>query len=191
MTKNFRKRNKGLIKKLVKNKGLKLFTMRIYLGECSKCTVIEICEFLLQNWAKMYHNRYSIFFKWFVGFARELIIEIDGEVCRPYLYLLLFASRQNLPLLTELKNLAFISFLKTFRASDKIETLKVPLEEVAAEDYEKVIDELLLPCIRVIKPNPELEELLDTYQYGRQLCSRGGIVSRKNLERDVALSLEK
>lgn len=191
MTKNFRKKDSNLIKKLVRNKDLRLFTMRIYLGECSKCDVIEICEFLLRNWIKMYHNRYSIFFKWFVGFIRELIVEIDGETCRPYLYLLLFASRQKLPLLTELKNLAFISFLKTFRASDKIETLKVPLEEVSAEDYEKVIDELLLPCTRVIKSNPELEELLDTYQYGKQLCSRGGILSRKNLERNVALGLEK
>lgn len=191
MTKNFRKKNKALIKKLVKNRDLKLFTMRIYLGECSKCDVIEICEFLLQNWEKMYHNRYSIFFKWFVGFVRELIVEVDDEVCRPYLYLLLFAGRQNLPLLAELKNLAFVSFVKTFRASDRIEALRVPLEEVAAEDYEKVIDDLLLPCVRVINPNLELEELLDAYQYGKQLCSRGGIVSRKNLERDVALDLEK
>lgn len=191
MTKNFRKKDRNLIKRLVRNKDLRLFTMRIYLGECSKCDVIEMCEFLLRNWTKMYHNRYSIFFKWFVGFVRELIVEIDGETCRPYLYLLLFANRRNLPLLTELKNLAFISFLKTFRASDKTEALKVPLEEVAAEDYEQVIDDLLLPCVRAMKSNPELEELLDIYQYGRQLCSRGGIVSRKNLERDVALGLEK
>jgi len=189
MTKNFRKKDRNLIKKVVREKRLKLFTMRIYLGEYSKCDVIEICEFLLRNWSRMYHNHYSIFFKWFLGFVRELIVEIDGEVCRPYLHFLFFADRRNLPFLAELKNLAFISFLKTFRASERTDNLKVPLEEVALEDYEKVIDDLLLPCIRVLKSNSELEELLEVYQYGKQLCSRGGIVSRKKLERDITLEL--
>ncbi|MCM1322214.1 MAG: hypothetical protein NC041_06875 [Bacteroides sp.] len=193
MTKDFTKKSKNLIKKLVNEKGLKLFTMKICFGECTKFDLIAICDFLLANWLKMRRNRYSIFFKWFAGFTRELIIEIDGEVCRPYLYLLLFANNQNLPFLMELKSLAFLSFVKTFKVTEEIcrGNVKVPLEEIAAEDYEKVIDDLMLPCIRVIKSNAELEELLKNYQYNKQLCSRGGIISRKNLERDVALDFER
>ena len=66
----------------------------------------------------------------------------------------------------------------------------IPLEEVSKEDYGKVLDDLMLPCIRVINQNRELEDLLDMYQYNKQLCSRGGIVSRQNLERNVSLGME-
>ena len=53
--------------------------------------------------------------------------------------------------------------------------------------YDKVLDNLMLPSVRVINPNEEIEELVQTYQYNRQFCSRGGIVSKKNLERNVSL----
>ena len=65
----------------------------------------------------------------------------------------------------------------------------IPLEEIPQENYGEVIDELMLPCIRVINSNDELEELLTVYQYNKQLCSRGGIVSNKNLERNVSLDM--
>ena len=67
----------------------------------------------------------------------------------------------------------------------------VPLEEVPEENYEKVLDDLMKPCIRVVNHNQKLEELLEVYQYNRQLCSRGGIVSKRNLERNVSLEIER
>ena len=194
MNKDFRKKTKNNIKMLVKEKQLKLYTMKISLGICSKTDYETICDLLLDLWHRINWNR-SVFSHWFLGFTRELIIEIDGELIRPYLYFILFASRANIPELVKLKNLALFS---VFRASKIVESKRklsfddlnkviVPLEEVPEEHYEKVIDDLMLSCIRVINPNEEIEELVQTYQYNRQLCSRGGIVSKKNLERNVSL----
>lgn len=196
MTKDFRKKTKNLIKKLVKEKDLKVYKLKISMGECSKLDVISTCNYLLEMWRKMYNNHHSIFFKWFAGFTRELIIEIDGEICRPYLYFLLFANKSNLPTLEHLKNLVFFGFLKMNKIIEKgrfdevYNKVLIPLEEIKKEDYYKILDDLMLPCIRVINSNSELEELLDMYQYNKQLCSRGGIVSRKNLERNVSLDME-
>lgn len=196
MTKNFTKKTKNLIKKLVKEKNLKLYKMKISMGECFKEDIIEMCDFLLECWKKMYNNQHSIFVKWFAGFTRELIIEIDGEICRPYLLFILFGNKTNLPTLATLKKLAFFGFLKTNKITEKrsfekiYNDILIPLEEVAAEDYSRTIDNLMLPCIRIKNPNPDLEALLEMYQYNKQLCSRGGIVSRKNLERNVSLEME-
>lgn len=196
MTKNFTKKTKNLIKRLVKEKKLKLFKMKIQMGECSKDDVITMCDFLLQCWKKMYNNQHSIFIKWFAGFTRELIIEIDGEICRPYLHFILFANKTNLPTLSTLKSLAFFGFLKMNKITEKqsfekiYNDILIPLEEIPIEDYNKTIDDLMLPCIRVKKSNYELEALLELYQYNKQLCSRGGIVSRKNLERNVSLGMK-
>lgn len=196
MTKDFRKKTKNLMKKLVKEKNLILYKLKIAMGECSKDDVITMCDFLLACWKKMYNNHHSIFFKWFCGFTRELIIEIDGEICRPYLHFILFANKSNLPTLSQLNNLVFFGFLKMNKIFEKkrfeqiYNKILIPLEEVSKEDYGKVLDDLMLPCIRVINQNRELEELLDMYQYNKQLCSRGGIVSRQNLERNVSLGME-
>ena len=81
MTKDFRKKTKNLMKKLVKEKNLILYKLKIAMGECSKDDVITMCDFLLACWKKMYNNHHSIFFKWFSGFTRELIIEIDLKEC--------------------------------------------------------------------------------------------------------------
>lgn len=195
MTKDFRKKTQNLIKRLVKEKKLKLFKLKISYGTCTKLDVISICDFLLETWRKMYCNHHSIFFKWFSGFTRELIVEIDGEMCRPYLQFILFADKTNLPTLENLKNLIFFGFLKMNKVTDKksfekiYNDILIPLEEIPQESYEKVLDELMLPCIRVINSNVELEELLDMYQYNKQLSSRGGIVSNKNLERNVSLDM--
>lgn len=196
MTKNFTKKTKNLIKELVKEKKLKLFKMKISMGECSKDDVITMCDFLLDCWKKMYSNQHSIFFKWFAGFTRELIVEVDGEICTPYLLFILFANKTNLPTLSTLKSLAFFGFLKMNKITEKqsfekiYNDILIPLEEIPIEDYNKTIDDLMLPCIRVKNPNYELEVLLEMYQYNKQLCSRGGIVSRKNLERNVSLEME-
>lgn len=195
MTKDFRKRTKNLIKKLVKEKQLKIYKMKISMGECSKLDINLICDYLLDMWRKMYNNHHSIFFKWFAGFTRELIIEIDGEVCRPYLQFLLFADKKNLPSLANLQNLLFFGFLKMNKITEKTSFEKIynnvliPLEEIKPELYNRVIDDLMLPCIRIIQPNTELEEIIDMYQYNKQLCSRGGIISKKNLERNVSLEI--
>lgn len=199
MTKDFRKRTKNLIKRLVKEKGLKLYTMKISIGECSENDFTVICNLLLQMWRKMYINQSSIFFSHFSGFTRELIIEIDGEVCRPYLYFILFASKSQFPLLYKLKNLALFSVFKALKILDSRKELSikdfdkviVPLEEIPPKQYDKVLDDLMRPCVRVINRNERLEELVDMYQYNRQLCSRGGIVSKKNLERNVSLDIER
>ena len=194
MNRDFRKKSKNLIKKLVKEKQLKLYTMKISLGICSKDDYGIICDLLLNLWGRINWNR-SVFSRLFAGFTRELIIEIDGEIIRPYLYLIFFCNKSNMPELVNIKNLALFS---VFRASKILESKRklsfedfnkiiVPLDEVPEEEYEKVLDDLMLPCVRVINPNEEAEELLNMYQYNRQLCSRGGIVSKKNLERNVSL----
>lgn len=194
MNKDFRKKTKNLIKQLVKEKHLRLYIMKISLGACSKDDYETICDLLLNLWGRINWNR-SFFARLFSGFTRELIIEIDGEIIRPYLYFILFAKKVNMPEVMKLKNMALFS---VFRASKILESkhnlsfedfnkIIVPLEEVPEEQYEKVIDDLMLPCIRIINPNEEIEELLNMYQYNRQLCSRGGIVSKKNLERNVSL----
>ena len=170
--------------------------MKISMGECSKDDVISMCDFLLKSWKKMYNNHHSIFFKWFAGFTRELIIEIDGEICRPYLFFILFADRINLPTLSELRTLAFFGFLKMNKITEKksfekiYNDILIPFEEIPKEEYNRILDNLMLPCIRIKNPNPELESLLDMYQYNKQLCSRGGIVSRQNLERNISLQME-
>lgn len=179
---------------MVKKKRLKLYTMKISLGVCSKSDYETVCDLLLNLWSRINWNR-SVFSRLFAGFTRELIIEVDGEIIRPYLYLILFSNRVNMPELVNLKNLALFS---VFRASKILEAKRslvyedfnkiiVPLEEVPEQMYDKVLDDLMLPCVRIINPNAETEELLDIYQYDRQLCSRGGIVSKKNLERNVSL----
>lgn len=194
MNKDFRKKDKNLIKKMVKEKCLRLYTMKISLGDCSKTDFEFICDLLLSLWSRINWNR-SVFARLFVGFTRELIIEVDSEIIRPYLYLTLFCDRANMTELVNLKNLALFS---VFRASKILESKRtliyedfnkiiVPLEEIPEQMYDKVLDELILPCIRIINHNTEIEELLDMYQYNRQLCSRGGIVSKKNLERNVSL----
>lgn len=194
MTKDFRIKTKNRIKKLVREKGLKLFTVKVFLGECSESNFETVCNLLLEIWRKMYINHSSILFSHFAGFTRELIIEIDGDIIRPYLYLILFASKSNLPSLTKLHNLALFSAFKALKILElknnltvkDFEKLIVPLDEVSNVNYNKVLDDLMLPCIRIINPNQEIEELLKMYQYNRQLCSRGGIVSKKNLERNVS-----
>lgn len=194
MNKDFRKKTKNRIKQLVKEKHLRLYSMRISLGNCSKDDYEIICDLLLSLWGRINWNR-SFFARLFSGFTRELIIEIDGEIIRPYLYFILFANRVNMPEVMKLKNMALFS---VFRASKILESkhnlnfedfnkIIVPLEEIPEEQYEKVLDDLMLPCIRIVNPNVENEELLNMYQYNRQLCSRGGIVSKKNLERNVSL----
>lgn len=194
MTKNFRKKTKSLMKKLVKEKGLKLYTMKIFLGECSKDTVIEMSDFLIGMWLKICRNHFNVFFKWFCGWTRELIIEVDGDICRPYLFFVLFAERMAVEKNAGLKKLNYYAFLMWLRISMQRELERnnfAPLEEVPAERYDEVLDDLMLPCIRVIQSNPEVEEILEMYQYNRQLCSRGGIVSRRNLERNLALDVER
>lgn len=194
MNKDFRKKTKNRIKQIVKEKHLRLYSMRISLGNCSKDDYEIICDLLLSLWGRINWNR-SFFARLFSGFTRELIIEIDGEIIRPYLYFILFANRVNMPEVMKLKNMALFS---VFRASKILESkhnlnfedfnkIIVPLEEIPEEQYEKVLDDLMLPCIRIVNPNVENEELLNMYQYNRQLCSRGGIVSKKNLERNVSL----
>ena len=188
MTKDFRIKTKDKIKLLVKEKDLKLFRMRIYIGECTGDDVIQTCNFLLNMWHKMMKNHLNIFFKWFLGFTRELIVEIDGETCRPYLLLLLFADRNEAPKLAKLQSWALaawlrISMVEGFDVTKDI----IPLEEIPVSQYDSVIDDLMLPCIRIITHNPDLEEKLFVWQYDKQLCSRGGLISRKNLERNVAL----
>lgn len=194
MNKDFRKKSKNLIKRLVKEKDLKLYTMKISLGECTKTDYEIICDLLLNIWQKINWNR-SVFARLFLGFTRELIIEIDGEVIRPYLYFVLFANKAKVIEIMKLKNLALFS---VFRASKILEAQRnltyedfnkiiVPIEEVSENLYDKTLDNLLKPCVRVMNPNLEIEELLIMYQYNRQLCSRGGIVSKKNLERNVSL----
>ncbi|MBR1640637.1 MAG: hypothetical protein IJ688_14780 [Treponema sp.] len=197
MMKDFRKKTKERMEKLVKEKGLKLYTMKIFIGECSESNFETICNFLIEMWRKMYVNHSSIFFSHFAGFTRELIIEIDGNICRPYLFFVLFANKNNLPTLAKLKNLAFFSVLRTNNLIDRFDARQVydkvivPLEEVPPEQYDKILDDLMNPCVRVINPNERLEELVEMYQYNRQLCSRGGIVSKKNLERNVSLEQER
>ena len=194
MNKDFRKKTKNLIKQLVRDKHLKLYTMKISLGNCSKTDFETICDLLLNIWQRINWNR-SVFSRLFVGFTRELIIEIDGEDIRPYLYFVLFANNANMPEIMKIKNMALFS---VFRATKILEAKRnlvyedfnkiiVPLEEIPETMYGTVLDNLLLPCIRVNKHNQEIEELVDMYQYNRQLCSRGGIVSKKNLERNVSL----
>ncbi len=194
MNKDFRKKTKNLIKLMVKKKQLKLYTMKISLGICSKYDYETVCDLLLNLWTRINWNR-SVFARLFAGFTRELIIEVDGEIIRPYLYFILFCNKANMPEIISLKNLALFS---VFRASKILEAKRnlvyedfnkiiVPLEEVQAQMYDKVLDDLMLPCIRVVNHNEEIEELLNMYQYNRQLCSRGGIVSKKNLERNVSL----
>lgn len=194
MTKNFRKKTKEMVKKLVKEKNLKLYTMKIFLGDCSKDTVIEMSDFLINMWLKICKNHFNIFFKWFCGWTRELIIEIDGDVCRPYLFFILFADRKTAEKIESLKKLNYYAFLMWIRIAMQRNLERnsfAPLEEVPQEQYDKVLDDLMLPCLRVIRSNPEIEEMLEMYQYNRQLCSRGGIVSRRNLERTGALDVER
>ena len=193
MNKDFRKKTKNIIKQLVRDKHLKLYTMKISLGSCSKSDYETVCDLLLSIWQRINWNR-SVFARLFAGFTRELIIEIDGDTIRPYLYFILFAKNQNMPEIMKIRNLALFS---VFRASKILESKRnlvyedfnkiiVPVEDVPENMYGTVLDDLLLPCIRSINPNPELEELLNIYQYNRQLCSRGGIVSKMNLERSVS-----
>lgn len=199
MMKDFRKKTKNLIKLLVRQNELKLYTLKISLGECSEADFETICNLLLEIWRKMYVNHTSIFFSHFEGFTRELIIEIDGEVCRPFIFFVLFASNKKLQLLSKLKNLALFSVFKALKILDSksvismkdFDNVIVPLEEVPEEQYEKVLDDLMKPCIRVINHNEKLEELVEVYQYNRQLCSRGGIVSKRNLERNISLEIER
>lgn len=199
MMKDFRKKTKNLIKLLVRQNNLKLYTLKISLGECSETDFETICNLLLEIWRKMYVNHTSIFFSHFEGFTRELIIEIDGKVCRPFLFFVLFASNKKLQLLSKLKNLALFSVFKALKILDSksvismkdFDNVIVPLEEVPEQNYEKILDDLMKPCIRVINHNEKLEELLEVYQYNRQLCSRGGIVSKRNLERNVSLEIER
>ena len=199
MMKDFRKKTKNLIKLLVRQNELKIYTLKISLGECSETDFESICNLLLEIWRKMYVNHTSIFFSHFEGFTRELIIEIDGEICRPFLFFVLFASSKKLQLLSKLKNLALFSVFKALKILDSksvismkdFDNVIVPLEVVPEENYEKVLDDLMKPCIRVINHNEKLEELLEVYQYNRQLCSRGGIVSKRNLERNVSLEIER
>ena len=56
MTKNFRKKTKNLMKKIVREIGLKMYKMKIYIGECSKDDVITICDFLLDMWLRITGN---------------------------------------------------------------------------------------------------------------------------------------
>ena len=182
MTKNFRAKEKEEIKRLVKKMNWELYRIRISLGRCSSQNVVEVMDFLLDRWSLISANRLNVFFKWFLGLIRELRVDVRGDVCEPYLQLLCFADKQKFAEERELLNrfvfLAWINLNKMDRIPDGIST-----EKIKADMIENVLDELLLPCVQILEPNEELEELLDTYQYNKQLCSRSGIVSRKNLER--------
>ena len=198
MTKDFKKKTKNKIKKLVKQKNLKLYIMKITFGECSKNDYESVCNILLDLWHKMYSRSLLIICKYFAGFTRELIIEIDDEIIKPYLYILLFKDKNAIiPYLKKLKEKAFFSIIKASNIIERedfeklLSILNISFDEVPMEQYDKVLDDLMLPCIRVIKENKELEELIFTYQYNKQLCSRGGIVSRQNLERNVSLEVER
>ncbi len=196
MTKDFKKKTKEKIKQLVKKMDLKLFTMKISFGKCTESDFESTCNLLLEVWRKMSTRHYSLIYNYFLGFTRELIFEIDGETLRPFLYILFFADKKKLANIMKLKSHSFLSVVKAsclldmnreLTIQDIMNYCNVSFDEVPAELYDKVIDDLLLPCIRIIKENKQLEELVDTYQYNKQICSRSGIVSRKNLERNVSL----
>lgn len=170
--------------------------MRISFGECTECDFESTCNLLLEVWRKMSTGHFPMFYKYFLGFTRELIFEIDDEILRPFLYILFFADRGKLSDILKWKSHSLLSVIKAsclldmnreLTIQDIMNYCNVSFDEVPAELYDKVIDDLLLPCIRVINENKHLEELVDTYQYNKQICSRSGIVSRKQLERNVSL----
>lgn len=161
---------------------MEVYRIRFSLGSCDMGDVIDTCDFLLEKWDRIVHNRRGFFFTFFLGLVRELVIEVRGETCKPYLQLLCFADKSKTRSEKEkIRYLAFLSWIRTTRATRISQP--VAMEEIPTKDADKVLDELMLPCVRVIRPNAELEELLNLYQYSRRLCSRSGIVSAKNLER--------
>ncbi len=181
MRRTFCRKEKDAIKRLVKKMDLNLYRIRFSIGNCEISDVIDTCDFLLEKWDRIVHNRRGFFFTFFLGLVRELVIEVRGETCKPYLQFLCFADKRKTRSEKEkIRYLAFLSWIKTTRATKILQPVAV--EEIPAEHADKVLDELTLPCVRVIKPNAELEELLNSYQYSKRLCSRSGIVSVKNLE---------
>ncbi len=190
MTKNFKIKEKEKIKRLAKKMDLEVYRIRISLGECSSQNVVEIMDFLLDRWARISANRLNVFFKWFLGLIRELRVDVMGDVCKPYLQLLCFADKRKFAeerkLLQKFVFLAWINLNKMDRIPDGIST-----EGIEADSLDKTIDELILPWVRIVKANEEIEALLDAYQYNKQLCSRSGIVSRRNLERLLSRDFER
>lgn len=176
----FCKKEKDAIKRLVKKMDLELYRIRFCIGNCEAGDVTAVCDFLLEMWNKIVHNRRGFFFTFFLGLVRELVIEVKGENCVPYLQLLCFAEKKKTRTEKEIKYLAFLSWIKVTRTAQVSQPTVV--EEIPSENVVNVLDELMLPCIRINRPNKELEELLNSYQYHRRLCSRSGIVSVKNLE---------
>ena len=188
-------KEKERIKRIVRMKGLDLYRIKISITECSQDNMLEIAEYMLTMWAKLSHNRAqrSSFFQIFAGLIRELVFEVDGEVCTPILCLLCFADRKKFEReridLREIALLSWTAWTKATRAlplGDPVKVEKIPDDEVM-----KVLDSLTMPCIKILNPNPEMEETLRMFSYNRHLCSRSGIVSSKALERNVALGLER
>lgn len=185
MTKNFRKSEKEKIKRLAKRLGLELYRIRISLGECSEDEAVEILEFLHRTWLRISANRLNVFFKFFSGLIRELLVDVKGDVCEPYLQLLCFADKNKYKEeRVALRNFVFMAWININRMDsvpDGIATERIPDDEIG-----KAIDDLMLPWIRG-DASESLKEFLDAWQYNRQLCSRSGIVSRKSLERQTGM----
>lgn len=178
----FCKKEKEVIKRLVKKMDLELYRIRFSIGKCETSDVVVACDFLLERWNRIVRNRRGFFFTFFLGLARELVVEVRGGTCEPYLQLLCFADRKKA--LAEKEKIRYLAFLSWIRATRAAQIRQpVAVEWIPEEKVDKALDELMLPCVRVIRPNAELEEILDSYQYHRRLCSRSGIVSAKSLER--------
>ncbi len=181
MRRTFLRKEKERIKWLAKKMDLELYRIKFSIGKCDVGNVVAACDFLLERWDRIIHNRRGFLFTSFLGLVRELVIEVRGEICEPYLQLLCFADKRNARAEKEkIRYLAFLSWIRTTRAAQISQPVMV--EHIPEECMDRILDELMLPCVRVIKPNAELEELLNLYQYHRRLCSRSGIVSVKNLE---------
>lgn len=182
MRKTFLRKEKERIKRLAEKMDLELYRIKFSIGKCDMGNVIAACDFLLERWDKIVHNRRGFLFTSFLGLVRELVIEVRGEICEPYLQLLCFADKRNARAEKEkIRYLAFLSWIRTTRAAQV--SRPVVVERIPEECMDTVLDELMLPCVRVTRPNAELEELLNLYQYHRRLCSRSGIVSAKGMER--------
>lgn len=95
MRRTFCKKEKDAIKRLVKKMDLELYRIRFCIGNCEAGDVTAVCDFLLEMWNKIVHNRRGFFFTFFLGLVRELVIEVKGENCVPYLQLLCFAEKKE------------------------------------------------------------------------------------------------
>ena len=93
MMKDFRKKTKNLIKLLVRQNELKLYTLKISLGECSEADFETICNLLLEIWRKMYVNHTSIFFSYFEIMSRQ---SYENKHYRPNDFMVVFFMRNTM-----------------------------------------------------------------------------------------------